>query len=58
MTEEYEPTVWDNFTMNHNVKNTDIKLTIKDTAGQEDFSNLLSCSFEGTDAFIITMAAN
>jgi small GTP-binding protein len=50
---EYIPTVFDNYTVNVMYENQQINLQLWDTAGQEDYAQMLSVSYPGTDAFVI-----
>ncbi len=58
MLSEHVPTIFENYTADYTIDGVNVKLTLKDTAGQEEYGNLLGCSYEGSDAFIITMAVD
>ena len=51
--EEYIPTVADNYKGKVEVENDEIDLTIWDTAGQDEFSDLRPLSYNNADVFVI-----
>ena len=50
---EYEPTVFDNYSCNMIYNGQTFNLQLWDTAGQEDYANVRSLSYTDTDIFLI-----
>jgi small GTP-binding protein len=50
---DYIPTVFDNYAERLVLDSHQINLQLWDTAGQEDYAQMLSASYPGTDAFVI-----
>lgn len=53
---EYVPTIFENYTANVKVDHQNVNLSLWDTAGQEDYSELRSLSYPQADVFIIVFA--
>ena len=53
LTDDYVPTVFDNYTTNIKVNNESIRLTLCDTAGQEEYDRLRPLTYPGTDIFLV-----
>ena len=47
------PTVFDNYTMDVQLDEKDVKLGIWDTAGQEDYNRIRPLSYPGTHIFVM-----
>ena len=50
---EYVPTIFENYTATVQVDKQNIKLSLWDTAGQEDYGELRQLSYPQADVFII-----
>ena len=53
----YVPTVFDNYTATVNLQGQEIRLSLFDTAGQDDYDRLRPLSYPNTDVFIILFSA-
>lgn len=53
---EYVPTIFENYTANVKVDHQNINLSLWDTAGQEDYSELRCLSYPQADVFIIVFS--
>ena len=53
----YVPTVFDNYTATVNLSGQEIRLSLFDTAGQDDYDRLRPLSYPNTDVFIILCSA-
>jgi small GTP-binding protein len=51
--ENYEPTVFDNYSTTVNVKGELVRVELFDTAGKEDYDRLRPLSYPNTDVFIV-----
>ena len=51
--DEYEPTVFDNYSCSILVNGEPITLTLWDTAGQEEYDRLRPMSYPNTDVFVV-----
>ena len=51
--EEYVPTIFDNYTANIQVENSNVNLQLWDTAGQEDYQAIRPMSYPDTDVFLV-----
>ncbi|GAA5986694.1 hypothetical protein JCM5350_001455 [Sporobolomyces pararoseus] len=56
--EEYEPTVFENHTVDILVDDTPVELSLWDTAGQEDFARLRSLSYSDTHLIMLAFAVD
>jgi len=50
---DYVPTVFDNYVVTVNVGDQAIDLSLKDTAGQEEYEKILKISFHGAHVFLV-----
>ncbi|GAA6012586.1 hypothetical protein JCM11491_005443 [Sporobolomyces phaffii] len=56
--ETYEPTVFENHTVDIHVDDTPVELSLWDTAGQEDFARLRSLSYSDTHLVMLAFAVD
>jgi len=50
---DYVPTVFDNYVVTVNIGEQPVDLSLKDTAGQEEYEKILKISFHGAHVFLV-----
>lgn len=56
--DDYEPTLEDKFERISNINGKDYKVIITDTAGEEDYQNMIDSWINGSDGFLLVFAIN
>ncbi|KAH7824986.1 Rac3a, Rho family GTPase [Monocercomonoides exilis] len=51
--EDYVPTVYDDYTKNETYQSQSVNLSLWDTAGQEEYANVRTLSYDDTDVYLL-----
>jgi len=55
---DYVPTVFENHSVKHNYRGQELSISLWDTAGQEEYSNIRTLSYQNTKVFIVCFSLN